>query len=79
MDGGHHRAATGMASSAALAQPSPNDLSVYGTLLLRGAVAAAQHSNRHTAAELLDEADDSATTATTCGPRSARTTSCATA
>ncbi|MEU6425620.1 helix-turn-helix transcriptional regulator [Microbispora sp. NPDC046973] len=64
MDGGHHRAATGMASSAAqrlnaaLAQPSPNDLSVYGTLLLRGAVAAAQHSNRHTAAELLDEAED---------------------
>ncbi len=64
MDGGHHRAATGMASSAAqrlnaaLSQPSPNDLSVYGTLLLRGAVAAAQHSNRHTAAELLDEAED---------------------
>ncbi|GLW20684.1 hypothetical protein Mame01_07270 [Microbispora amethystogenes] len=64
MDGGHHRAATGMASSAAqrlnaaLSQPSPNDLSVYGTLLLRGAVAAAQHSNRHTTAELLDEAED---------------------
>ncbi|GAB3140811.1 helix-turn-helix transcriptional regulator [Microbispora hainanensis] len=89
MDGGHHRAATGMASSAAqrlnaaLSQPSPNDLSVYGTLLLRGAVAAAQHSNRHTAAELLDEAEDAgrrlATTATTCGPRSVRATSCATA
>jgi tetratricopeptide (TPR) repeat protein len=64
MDGGHHRAATGMASTAAqhldaaLAQQSPNDLSVYGTLLLRGAVAAAQHGNRHTAAELLDEAED---------------------
>nr|GLJ83713.1 hypothetical protein GCM10017588_24410 [Microbispora rosea subsp. aerata] len=64
MDGGHHRAATGVASSAArrlnaaLSQPSPNDLSVYGTLLLRGAVAAAQHGNRHTAATFLDEAED---------------------
>ncbi|WP_203887770.1 helix-turn-helix domain-containing protein [Planotetraspora kaengkrachanensis] len=64
MDGGHHRVATDMASTAAkrlnaaLTQPSPNDLSVYGTLLLRGAVAAAQFGNRHTAAELLDEAED---------------------
>ncbi|GIH72569.1 helix-turn-helix domain-containing protein [Sphaerimonospora thailandensis] len=63
MDDGHHRAATDMASTAAqrldadLSHPSPDDLSVYGTLLLRGAVAAALHANRHTAAELLDEAE----------------------
>ncbi|WP_228646553.1 XRE family transcriptional regulator [Microtetraspora sp. AC03309] len=63
MDDGHHRAATTMASTAAqrldadLSYPSPDDLSVYGTLLLRGAVAAALHANRHTAAELLDEAE----------------------
>ncbi|GAA3143602.1 hypothetical protein GCM10010466_38210 [Planomonospora alba] len=63
MDGGHHRAAAGNASTAAqrmdasLSQPSDNDLSVYGALLLRGAIAAAQHGNRHTTAELLDEAE----------------------
>ncbi|MGI5491484.1 XRE family transcriptional regulator [Microtetraspora malaysiensis] len=63
MDDGHHRAATTMASTAAqrldadLSHHSPDDLSVYGTLLLRGAVAAALHVSRHTAAELLDEAE----------------------
>ncbi len=62
MDGRHHRAAITTASTAAqrmdtdLTQPSDNDLSVYGSLLLSGAVAAAQTGNRHTAAELLDEA-----------------------
>ncbi|WP_405142471.1 hypothetical protein OG589_34660 [Sphaerisporangium sp. NBC_01403] len=62
MDGKHHRAAITTASTAAqrmdtdLTQPSDNDLSVYGSLLLSGAVAAAQTGNRHTAAELLDEA-----------------------
>jgi transcriptional regulator with XRE-family HTH domain len=63
MDGGHHRAAATNASTAAqrmdanLTQPTDSDLSVYGALLLRGAIAAAHHGNRHTAAELLDEAE----------------------
>ncbi|MEU4422437.1 helix-turn-helix transcriptional regulator [Actinoplanes sp. NPDC024001] len=63
MDGGHHRAAAGNASTAArrmdtsLGQPSDNDLSVYGALLLRGAIAAAQRGDRYTVAELLDEAE----------------------
>ena len=33
---------------------------MYGSLLLRGAIAAAQHGNRATAHELLTEADDAA-------------------
>jgi hypothetical protein len=62
MDGGHHRAATDAARSAAkrmdadLTDPSPDDLSIYGSLLLRGAVAAASTGSRHNTAELLDEA-----------------------
>ncbi|WP_343950064.1 helix-turn-helix transcriptional regulator [Nonomuraea longicatena] len=62
IDGGHHRTAADTARGAALrmsvdlADASPADLSVYGSLLLRGAVAAAQSGNRHTVAELLDEA-----------------------
>lgn len=39
---------------------TPESLSVYGALLLRGAVAAAQDDQRATAHELLDEADDAA-------------------
>jgi transcriptional regulator with XRE-family HTH domain/tetratricopeptide (TPR) repeat protein len=35
-------------------------LSVYGSLLLRGAVAAAKHDQRATAHDMLDEADDAA-------------------
>jgi hypothetical protein len=35
-------------------------LSVHGSLLLRGAIAAAQHDQRTTANELLDEADSAA-------------------
>ncbi|GLW32218.1 helix-turn-helix domain-containing protein [Actinoplanes regularis] len=63
MDGGHHRAAASNASSAAqrmdaaLTQPTDDDLSVYGSLLLRGAIAAAHNSDRHTSTELLDEAE----------------------
>ncbi|GAA3795254.1 helix-turn-helix transcriptional regulator [Sphaerisporangium flaviroseum] len=63
MDGKHHRAAINTASAAAqrmdtdLTRPNDNDLSIYGSLLLSGAVAAAKTGNRHTAAELLDEAD----------------------
>ncbi|MFF5210861.1 helix-turn-helix domain-containing protein [Streptosporangium sp. NPDC000396] len=62
----HHRVATSTASSAAarmnadLEQPSGDELSIYGSLLLSGAVAAAHTGNRHTAAELLDEADQAA-------------------
>jgi transcriptional regulator with XRE-family HTH domain len=63
MDGGHHRAAAGNASTAAqhmnaaLTQPTDDDLSVYGSLLLRGAIAAANDGDRHTTTELLDEAE----------------------
>ena len=39
---------------------TPASLSVYGSLLLRGAVAAAQHDQRAAAHELLDEADSAA-------------------
>lgn len=62
MEGGHHRAATDAARDAAqrmdadLTTPSPDDLSIYGSLLLRGAIAAANTGNRHNTAELLDEA-----------------------
>lgn len=67
MDGGHLAAAITTASSHAqrldrdIAAHSPESLSVYGSLLLRGAAAAAQHDKRGTAYELLAEADDAAT------------------
>jgi hypothetical protein len=66
MDGGHLAAAITSASSQAqrldhdIAAHTPESLSVYGSLLLRGAVAAAQHDQRATAYELLAEADDAA-------------------
>lgn len=64
MNGGHLTAAISTASSYAARMdadidgPTPESLSVYGALLLRGAVAAAQHDQRGTAHELLDEADE---------------------
>lgn len=64
MRGGHFTAATDTASSYAAqldrAVPvhTPESLSVYGSVLLRGAIAAAEHDNRDTAYELLAEADD---------------------
>ncbi|MFG3442259.1 XRE family transcriptional regulator [Nonomuraea sp. NPDC047897] len=67
MDGGHHRAATDNARGAAqrmdadLTAPSSDDLSIYGSLLLRGAIAAANTGNRHNTAELLDEAAEAGT------------------
>ncbi|MEV6033515.1 helix-turn-helix transcriptional regulator [Nonomuraea sp. NPDC052116] len=67
MDGGHHRAATDAARSAAqhmdadLTTPSPDDLSIYGSLLLRGAVAAANTGDRQNTVELLDEAAEAGT------------------
>jgi transcriptional regulator with XRE-family HTH domain len=65
MSNGHLKAATSTASSLAsnlnrdLPSHGPESLSVYGSLLLRGAIAAAQHGDRHTAYELLAEAEDS--------------------
>ena len=64
MSGGHLAAAVDTASSQAarldhdVEAHTPESLSVYGSLLLRGAVAAAQDHNRRTAHELLAEADD---------------------
>jgi hypothetical protein len=64
MDGGHLSAAITTASGQAerldhdMTVHTPDSLSVYGSLLLRGAVAAARHENRDTAHQLLAEADD---------------------
>jgi hypothetical protein len=64
--GGHLPAAISAASSYAaqldrdVDSHTPESLSVYGSLLLRGAVAAAQRGDRGTAHELLDEADEAA-------------------
>jgi hypothetical protein len=64
MRGGHYAAATTTASSYAaqldhsIGSHTPESLSVYGALLLRGAIAAAGQGSRGTAYELLDEADD---------------------
>jgi hypothetical protein len=66
MSGGHLPAAVSAAGSYAAGldhamQPhTPDSLSVYGALLLRGSVAAAQHGDRATAHELLGEADEAA-------------------
>ena len=65
-NGGHLAAAIAAASSQAarldrdVAADAPESLSVYGSLLLRGAIAAAEHRERDTAPELLTEADDAA-------------------
>ena len=64
MRGGHLAAATATASSYAaqldhdVSPHTPESLSVYGSILLRGATAAAAHDNRDAAHELLAEADD---------------------
>jgi hypothetical protein len=66
MSGGHLPAAVSAASSHAarldhvMESGAPDSLSVYGALLLRGSVAAAQHGNRGIAHELLGEADEAA-------------------
>jgi len=66
MSGKHHRAATDTASTLAarfdrdVPAHDPESLSVYGSLLLRGAIAAAQHDNRRGAHELLAEAGEAA-------------------
>jgi hypothetical protein len=66
MSGGHLPAAVSAASSHAarldhdMEPATPDSLSVYGALLLRGSVAAAQQGNRGIAHELLGEADEAA-------------------
>ena len=66
MSGGHLPTAVSAASSHAarldhdMESGTPDSLSVYGALLLRGSVAAAQHGNRGVAHELLGEADEAA-------------------
>jgi hypothetical protein len=66
MNGGHLEAAVTTASSQAqrldhdITAHTPESLSVYGSLLLRGAIAAAQRDQRDTAYDLLTEADDAA-------------------
>ena len=66
MNGHHLAAAISTAASHAarldrdVGAHTPDSLSVYGSLLLRGAVAAAQHDDRDTALQLLGEADDAA-------------------
>ncbi|MDQ2815356.1 MAG: hypothetical protein M3Z75_26810 [Actinomycetota bacterium] len=66
MSGGHMVAAVSAASSHAarldhdMKPATPDSLSVYGALLLRGSVAAAHHGNRRIAHELLGEADEAA-------------------
>jgi hypothetical protein len=66
MNGGHLAAAVTTASSQAqrldhdITAHTPGSLSIYGSLLLRGAIAAAQRDQRDTAYDLLTEADDAA-------------------
>jgi transcriptional regulator with XRE-family HTH domain len=63
MDDGHFGAAATTASRFAgrldhdIDQHTPDSLSVYGSLLLRGAVAAGQRNDRATVASMLDEAE----------------------
>ena len=66
MNGRHLGAAISTASTQAVrldrgvSAHTPESLSVYGALLLRGAIAAAQHDKRDTAFELLAEAEQAA-------------------
>ena len=66
MSGGHMPAAVSAASryaaglDHAMESHTADSLSVYGALLLRGSVAAAQHGDRAAAHELLGEADEAA-------------------
>ena len=66
MNGGHHATAINTATSYAtrldhdLPDSTPDSISVYGSLLLRGAIAASLDDNRPTAHELLAEAEDAA-------------------
>jgi transcriptional regulator with XRE-family HTH domain len=63
---GHHAAAATAATKASLSfaatwkNPSADDLSIYGSLLLRAAIAAARQGSRATSYGLLDEASQTA-------------------
>ena len=63
MSTGHLSAATAMASGVAQrfssmwTKPTAEDLSIYGSLLLRAAIAAARDGNRSTAYDLIQEAE----------------------
>jgi len=88
MADGHFGAATQVAASYAqrlaadVPVPSPESLSVFGSLLLRGAIAAAQAEERDASMTLLDEAGRAepiwAATTTTGGQRSDPPTCCCT-
>jgi hypothetical protein len=66
MNGGHFAAAVNAASSYAerldheVTAHTPESLSVYGSVLLRGAEAAARSGDRDTVSELLGEAEEAA-------------------
>jgi tetratricopeptide (TPR) repeat protein len=66
MNAGHTGRAAEVAARAAecldhvLRTPSPEAISVYGALILRGSLAAARDENRTGAVHLLDEAEDAA-------------------
>ncbi|GAA4630346.1 hypothetical protein GCM10023196_055340 [Actinoallomurus vinaceus] len=66
VEGGHFGAATTMASSFAvrldrdIGEHTPESLSVYGILLLRGAEAAGRRNDRATVSTMLDEAEGAA-------------------
>jgi hypothetical protein len=66
MSAGYHAAATATAAKLALrfstdwTSPTGDDLSAYGSLVLRGATAAARGGDRHMARDLLDEAEQTA-------------------
>lgn len=66
MNSKHYKAATDTASTLAaqldrdVSTHGPESLSVYGSLLLRGAIASAQNDDRRGAYELLTEADEAA-------------------
>ena len=66
MSGGHRATAMATATGCAarldreMPGQTPDSLSVYGALLLRGAVAAAEDDDRPTAHELLGEASEAA-------------------
>jgi len=65
MEAGHHPAALAVASRAAermspkvATNPTANDISIYGSLLLRASISAARYGDRHSTAQFLDEAED---------------------
>ncbi|MCO5967742.1 XRE family transcriptional regulator [Actinoallomurus soli] len=66
MDDGHYDAASATAAACAVRlerdidEHTPDSLSIYGSLLLRGATSAGRRNDRATVATMLDEAEDAA-------------------